>query len=108
MDNAYRPQQLAHQSFFIRSELGQLEIRLDWQTTRQNFTITVRTVEGVELVSGRLLCKTLNLLDAHPEWGALLLAGKPATLENLGVSNELRWMDLDTYQSFIDAIEVTA
>ena len=106
MDLAFRPRQIPHQSFFIRSELGQLEIRLDWQTTREVFLITVRTVDGVDLITGKLLANTVNIINGYPELGAITLAGKKATLTGIGVTSELRWMDLDTYQGFIDGIEL--
>lgn len=106
MDLAFRPRQIPHQSFFIRSDLGQLEIRLDWQTTREVFLITVRTVDGVDLITGKLLANAANIINGYPELGAITLAGKRATLTSLGVTSELRWMDLDTYQGFIDGIEL--
>lgn len=69
-----------------------VRFELRWMTSYGYFTVDLRRADGTPIALGRALHPTVDLLSGlNVGLGRLVLEGAPATINNLGQLNKLRW-----------------
>lgn len=87
---------LADFSFTSTLNNATLRFNVRWLTRYSYFVVDIRDAIGAPIALGRGLHVGVNLLAGlNTDIGRLVLDGETPTMENLGVTNNLRWYPND-------------
>ncbi|MGJ8524182.1 hypothetical protein R84981_002901 [Carnimonas sp. R-84981] len=83
-----------YMEFTAQLTAGFFRFKLSWLERVGYYSAEVYGQNNQPIILGRGLHPDINLLGGiGSDFGALVLEGKSATLENLGIDNELKWYD---------------
>jgi len=82
----------SHQRFSIQLGNNLVDFRLDWNYLYNRWLVNI-TIEGVAKLSGGVLAAGGTINRSVTDMGRLYFVGDDATLDNLGQSNHLVWVD---------------
>ncbi len=82
----------SHQRFSIQLGKNLVDFRIDWNYLYNRWALNL-SIEGVDVLSGGILSAGAAVNRYVPGMGRLYFVGEDATLDNLGKSNTLVWLD---------------
>lgn len=84
--------QNSHQRFAVQLGDNLVDFRLDWNFLYDRWAVNL-SIEGASILSGGILAAGAAVNRHAPDMGRLYFVGEDATLDNLGKSNTLVWID---------------
>ena len=85
----------ASQEFSVTLNNHNLRFTINWMTRYEYFRVDIHDLDENPIVLGRAMHSGINLLTGlNTKIGQIILEGETPTIDNLGVSNQLKWYPL--------------